>query len=145
MKRPRVLLLDEPLSALDAKLRAAMQLELVRLQQTVGITFIIVTHDQDEALSMADRVAVMEAGKASYILCQACHGPNGQGMESMNAPNLTLQQDWYVVRQLMNFKSGVRGAGAGDTFGAQMVPMAATVADEQAAKNLAAYIATLGG
>jgi spermidine/putrescine ABC transporter ATP-binding subunit len=67
VKRPRVLLLDEPLSALDAKLRGAMQLELVRLQQTVGITFIIVTHDQDEALSMADRVAVMEAGKVRQI------------------------------------------------------------------------------
>lgn len=67
VKRPRVLLLDEPLSALDAKLRAAMQLELVRLQKTVGITFIIVTHDQDEALSMADRVAVMESGKVCQI------------------------------------------------------------------------------
>ncbi len=67
VKRPRVLLLDEPLSALDAKLRAAMQLELVRLQHTVGITFIIVTHDQDEALSMADRVAVMEAGVVRQV------------------------------------------------------------------------------
>jgi spermidine/putrescine ABC transporter ATP-binding subunit len=67
VKRPRVLLLDEPLSALDAKLREAMQLELVRLQHTVGITFIIVTHDQDEALSMADRVAVMEVGKVRQI------------------------------------------------------------------------------
>jgi len=67
VKRPRVLLLDEPLSALDAKLRAAMQIELVRLQHTVGITFVIVTHDQDEALSMADRVAVMEGGKVRQI------------------------------------------------------------------------------
>ncbi len=62
VKRPKVLLLDEPLSALDAKLREAMQLELVRLQHAVGITFVIVTHDQEEALSMADRIAVMEAG-----------------------------------------------------------------------------------
>ncbi len=62
VKRPKVLLLDEPLSALDAKLREAMQLELVRLQESVGITFIIVTHDQSEALSMADRIAVMEEG-----------------------------------------------------------------------------------
>jgi len=67
VKRPKVLLLDEPLSALDAKLRGTMQLELVRLQQTVGITFIIVTHDQDEALSMADRVAVMETGIVRQI------------------------------------------------------------------------------
>lgn len=62
VKRPRVLLLDEPLSALDAKLREAMQNELVKLQSTVGITFVVVTHDQDEALSMAERVAVMEHG-----------------------------------------------------------------------------------
>jgi spermidine/putrescine ABC transporter ATP-binding subunit len=67
VKRPKVLLLDEPLSALDAKLRESMQLELTRLQQTVGITFIIVTHDQDEALSMADRIAVMDKGAIAQI------------------------------------------------------------------------------
>jgi spermidine/putrescine transport system ATP-binding protein len=58
-----VLLLDEPLSALDQKLRAGMQLELKRLQNEVGITFIFVTHDQHEALTMSDRIAVMNAGK----------------------------------------------------------------------------------
>ena len=67
VKRPKVLLLDEPLSALDAKLREAMQLELVRLQNSVGITFVIVTHDQGEALSMANRIAVMEAGKVRQV------------------------------------------------------------------------------
>ncbi len=67
VKRPKILLLDEPLSALDAKLREAMQLELTRLQKSVGITFIIVTHDQGEALSMADRIAVMEAGRVRQV------------------------------------------------------------------------------
>ncbi len=67
VKQPKVLLLDEPLSALDAKLRESMQLELARLQQTIGITFIIVTHDQDEALSMADRIAVMDKGAITQI------------------------------------------------------------------------------
>ena len=67
VKRPSVLLLDEPLSALDAKLREAMQLELVRLQKTVGITFVIVTHDQSEALSMANRIAVMSQGKVQQV------------------------------------------------------------------------------
>ncbi|MCF6322006.1 MAG: ABC transporter ATP-binding protein [Rhizobiaceae bacterium] len=62
VKKPKVLLLDEPLSALDAKLREQMQLELANLQADVGVTFIIVTHDQDEALSMADRIAVMREG-----------------------------------------------------------------------------------
>ncbi|MDG4552178.1 MAG: spermidine/putrescine ABC transporter ATP-binding protein PotA [Candidatus Contendobacter sp.] len=63
VNRPRVLLLDEPLSALDYKLRKAMQLELKQLQRRLGITFIFVTHDQEEALSMSDRVAVMNAGR----------------------------------------------------------------------------------
>jgi spermidine/putrescine ABC transporter ATP-binding subunit len=67
VKRPKVLLLDEPLSALDAKLREAMQLELVRLQHAVGITFVIVTHDQQEALSMANRIAVMDAGRVQQV------------------------------------------------------------------------------
>ncbi|MGI9337165.1 MAG: ABC transporter ATP-binding protein [Gammaproteobacteria bacterium] len=62
VKKPKVLLLDEPLSALDAKLRDLMRAELVNLQKTVGITFIIVTHDQDEALSVAGRIAVMKDG-----------------------------------------------------------------------------------
>ncbi len=67
VKKPKVLLLDEPLSALDAKLREQMQLELVRLQKSVGITFVIVTHDQNEALSMADRIAVMEHGNVLQL------------------------------------------------------------------------------
>jgi len=60
--RPRVLLLDEPLSALDLKLRKDMQSELKRLQVETGITFVFVTHDQEEALTMSDRIAVMNAG-----------------------------------------------------------------------------------
>ncbi len=67
IKRPKVLLLDEPLSALDKKLREEMQLELVRLQHEVGITFVIVTHDQDEALSMANRIAVMDKGRILQV------------------------------------------------------------------------------
>lgn len=67
VNRPRVLLLDEPLGALDLKLRKAMQLELKALQRDVGITFIYVTHDQEEALTMADRIAVMRAGKALQV------------------------------------------------------------------------------
>ncbi len=65
--RPKVLLLDEPLSALDAKLRAQMQFELTALQEKVGITFVTVTHDQDEALSMACRIAVINKGDVSQL------------------------------------------------------------------------------
>ena len=65
--RPKVLLLDEPLSALDAKLRAQMQFELSDLQDQVGITFVTVTHDQDEALSMAGRIAVINKGEVAQL------------------------------------------------------------------------------
>ncbi len=63
MNRPTVLLLDEPLGALDLKLRKEMQVELKGLQQQVGITFVYVTHDQEEALTMSDRMAVMQDGR----------------------------------------------------------------------------------
>ncbi len=65
--RPKVLLLDEPLSALDLKLRKEMQIELKRLQLETGITFIFVTHDQEEALTMSDRIAVMSSGHIQQI------------------------------------------------------------------------------
>lgn len=67
VKRPKVLLLDEPLGALDKKLREEMQIELRQLQKSVGITFVFVTHDQEEALSMSDRIAVMGKGKVLQI------------------------------------------------------------------------------
>jgi putative spermidine/putrescine transport system ATP-binding protein len=67
VSKPKVLLLDEPLGALDLKLRESMQDELKALQKTLGITFIFVTHDQGEALSMADRVAVFNDGKVQQI------------------------------------------------------------------------------
>ncbi len=67
VNRPEVLLLDEPLGALDLKLRKAMQLELKQLQEEVGITFIYVTHDQEEALTMSDRIAVMDQGNVLQI------------------------------------------------------------------------------
>ena len=95
VKRPRVLLLDEPLSALDAKLREAMQLELVKLQKAVGITFLIVTHDQEEALSMADRIAVMENGVVRQV------APPGELYES---PNCRFVAD-FIGR--MNLFAGI--------------------------------------
>ncbi len=65
--KPRILLLDEPLSALDMKLRKDMQIELKRLQRETGLTFIFVTHDQEEALTMSDRIAVMNGGRVQQI------------------------------------------------------------------------------
>lgn len=67
VKRPQLLLLDEPLSALDYKLRRSMQVELKRLQRELGITFVFVTHDQEEALSMSDRVVVLKDGEVQQL------------------------------------------------------------------------------
>ena len=67
VRRPKILLLDEPMSALDAKLREAMQIELKRLHDQIGLTFVMVTHDQTEALVMSDRIVVMESGRIVQI------------------------------------------------------------------------------
>jgi putrescine transport system ATP-binding protein len=66
-RRPRVLLLDEPLAALDKKLRESTQLELMELQRRLGMTFVIVTHDQEEAMTVADRIGVMDAGRLEQV------------------------------------------------------------------------------
>ncbi len=83
------------------------------------------------------------AGRGNYGVCAACHGANGEGNDALGGARLNILQDWYIIRQIANFKSGARGSAAGDTFGAQMKGMAATVANDAAAANVAAYIATL--
>ena len=83
------------------------------------------------------------AGKALYGVCAACHGQKAEGNQALNAPALAGQDDWYLVRQLEGFKAGHRGRNPQDTFGAQMAPMAATLADEKAIKDVVAYIGTL--
>jgi len=90
--QPAVLLLDEPLGALDAKLRKALQIELKTLQQQVGITFVYVTHDQEEALTMSDRIAVMNAGRIEQV------GPPQAVYEE---PTTTFVADFLGVSNLM--------------------------------------------
>ncbi len=82
-------------------------------------------------------------GAKLYATCLACHGPDGQGIEALNSPPLTNTHDWYLVTQLKNFKAGVRGDDQGDLPGAQMMPMAAVLPDEQAMKDVVAHILTL--
>ena len=89
---PAVLLLDEPLGALDAKLRRTLQVELKSLQEHVGITFLYVTHDQEEALTMSDRLAVMEAGRVAQV------GPPGEVYEQ---PANAYVADFLGVSNLM--------------------------------------------
>jgi spermidine/putrescine transport system ATP-binding protein len=92
VNRPRLLLLDEPLSALDQKLRKRVQLELKHLQQKLGITFLFVTHDQDEAMTMADRIVVMNAGRIEQI---------GQGPEIYRAPVTRFVADFIGEANLV--------------------------------------------
>ena len=84
-----------------------------------------------------------EAGKASYATCATCHGTDGKGNQQLNAPGLVDLPDWYMLTQLHKFKSGVRGANPNDVTGAQMAPMATTLKDEQAMKDVIAHIKTL--
>ncbi len=94
VKKPKVLLLDEPLGALDKKLRGQMQLELKRMQVEAGITFVIVTHDQEEALVMADRIALMKDGKVAQL---------GSPHELYERPNSRFVADFIGT---MNFFDG---------------------------------------
>jgi spermidine/putrescine transport system ATP-binding protein len=93
INHPRVLLLDEPLGALDLKLRKQMQLELKRIQTEVNITFIHVTHDQDEAMTMADRIAVMNQGKIEQI---------GPPAELYERPKTAFVAGFLGVSNLLN-------------------------------------------
>jgi spermidine/putrescine transport system ATP-binding protein len=98
---PRVLLLDEPLGALDLKLRKGLQVELKKIQQEVGITFVYVTHDQEEALTMSDRIAVMNGGRIEQI---------GDPEQVYDRPTTTFVAGFIGVSNLM--PGTVRKAGA---------------------------------
>src|SRR5262249_35783495 len=87
--------------------------------------------------------ADVAAGHAAYAVCSACHGPEGQGNQALNAPKLSSQAGWYLARQVQHFKSGVRGASDQDIYAKPMIPMAATLADDNAIRNVVAYINTL--
>ena len=102
--RPSVLLLDEPLGALDAKLRRTLQVELGALQKQVGITFLYVTHDQEEALTMSDRLAVMNHGRIAQL---------GTPEEVYNEPADAFVADFLGVSNLMDARVEPGGNGQG--------------------------------
>jgi len=83
------------------------------------------------------------AGKQLYAVCSGCHGSQGEGNAALHAPKLAGQGDWYLKRQLKNYKQGARGTHEKDVFGKMMAPMAATLADDTAINNVVAYIKTL--
>lgn len=82
-------------------------------------------------------------GEALYAVCATCHGDRGEGMPDMNGPALAGREEWYLKRQLQNFKSGVRGGDSRDIYGKQMAPMAQLLQDDQAIADVVAYIASL--
>ncbi|GAA0570397.1 ABC transporter ATP-binding protein [Caenispirillum bisanense] len=114
---PKVLLLDEPLSALDLKLRKGMQIELKRLQRDTGITFVFVTHDQEEALTMSDRIAVMKDGHVLQI---------GAPQEIYQRPQVRFVADFIGET---NFLKGTLQDIGGGRFAARIAGAALPVAD----------------
>ncbi len=103
-KRPKVLLLDEPLGALDKKLREETQFELMDLQQELGLTFMVVTHDQEEAMTMADRIAIMDRGQVKQVATPA---------EVYEAPNSRFVADF--IGSVTLFEGKVEKAEGGRT------------------------------
>ena len=107
-KRPRVLLLDEPMAALDKKLRAETQFELIELQARLGTTFVIVTHDQEEAMTLSDRMAVMERGRIVQV---------GTPAEIYERPNSRYVADFVGDVNLLEGRLVSSGRGGADIDG----------------------------
>jgi len=85
----------------------------------------------------------LETGKKAYESCIPCHGEFGEGAKSLDAPRLSNQHDWYLVRQLENFNAGVRGSHQNDIYGAQMRIMGQMLESDERIRAVAAYIATI--
>ena len=105
---PQVLLLDEPLAALDLKLRRGMQTELKRLQRTTGVTFVFVTHDQEEALSMGDRVAVFDRGRIAQV---------GTPAEIYESPTVRFVADFIGETSFLELRPHDGGVGQANRLG----------------------------
>jgi cytochrome c oxidase subunit 2 len=85
----------------------------------------------------------IELGKQAYETCIPCHGEFGQGAQALDAPRLSNQHDWYTVRQIDNFRKGIRGSHQNDIYGAQMRIMSQMLESDERVRAVAAYIATL--
>ena len=115
----------------------------------------VLTGDQDiedvvayiSSLPLPNPPATIEGdialGKQAYETCIPCHGEFGQGAQALDAPRLSKQHDWYIVRQLKNFRAGIRGTHQRDIYGAQMRIMSQMLESEERVNAVAAYIATL--
>jgi putative spermidine/putrescine transport system ATP-binding protein len=126
VNRPRVLLLDEPLGALDLKLRQAMQIELKSIQQEVGLTFIYVTHDQEEALTMSDRLAVMNDGRIEQI------GPPAEVYEN---PATQFVAGFVGTSNVLSGETAKAITGSSDMFTVRPEKIRITTPDETPAEG----------
>ncbi len=123
VNQPRALLLDEPLGALDLRLRRQLQLELKRIQQEVGITFVHVTHDQEEALTMADTIAVMNEGHIEQL---------GSGEELYERPRTEFVANFLGLSNLLDGARRRAGAGASPSSPPTRGPSCACPAERMA-------------
>ena len=115
----------------------------MKLKATVALVSLFatfITAFSSSAIAAGDAAR----GQTLYAVCGACHGANGEGLEALGSPALAGQEEWYLIRQLQNFKSGIRGSDPRDIFGMQMAPMAMILPTDQAMEDVAAYISTLG-
>ena len=130
------------------------------VQDSFGLTMSAIARSLSDSLAMAGLVnyiktlppVVTEAsvkgdvqeGLSHYqMICGACHGPGAEGIEELGAPKLTGINDWYLERQLLNFKNGIRGTHPDDKAGIQMKQMANTLKDEKAVRDVVVYIQSL--
>jgi putative spermidine/putrescine transport system ATP-binding protein len=127
INHPKVLLLDEPLGALDLKLRQQMQVELKEIQQRVGITFIFVTHDQEEALTMSDRIAVFNAGKIEQV---------GSPAEIYEHPQTQFVAGFVGVSNLISGDVAKRITGSEEKFTIRPEKIHLAGAEEKAAGDM---------
>ena len=118
-----------------------MAMMLARDQDIDDVVAYITSLDKPEPPSTID--GDVELGRQAYETCIPCHGEFGQGAMALDAPRLSNQHDWYIVRQIENFKAGIRGGHQSDIYGAQMRIMSQMLESDERVRAVAAYIATL--
>jgi cytochrome c oxidase subunit 2 len=118
-----------------------MAMMLANEQDIANVVAYLTNLDMPDPPSTVD--GDIAAGKREFQTCVPCHGAFGEGAKSLDAPRLSKQHDWYLVRQLENFKAGIRGGHQSDIYGAQMRIMAQMLQTDEQVRAVAAYIATI--
>lgn len=112
-----------------------------RIADLVAYIKTLPAHSPEQTLKLKGDI---KAGEDKYkLVCGSCHGANAGGIENLSTPKLIGLNDWYIKRQIYNFKNGLRGTHPNDTYGAQMIPMVETLKDEQAINDMICYLQSL--